>query len=270
MDFPAAIPAWLAALLGAWLVLGVCVYGWLLRSAATGGDRVNAREFGIPDAFFASVFVLWFGAVIAGHFASPAAEKPVTQAGLIQGGVLFAATVGAIVGFLRMRGIAPARVFGLRRVHFFKALALAFALLLAAYPLILCAGGLMQRALGPQAEPQEVVKFIADSSKHARHTAIIVAAFLAILCAPVAEELIFRGYLYGVMKRYLGMGAGAIFSAAIFAAMHLNLASLPALFVLALCLTLAYEATGSLLVNMSMHALFNLASVLALLHTGTP
>ncbi len=46
-------------------------------------------------------------------------------------------------------------------------------------------------------------------------------------------------------------------NAALFAAIHLNTASLLPLFVLALCLTLAYEATGSLLIPMVMHSCFN-------------
>jgi membrane protease YdiL (CAAX protease family) len=53
--------------------------------------------------------------------------------------------------------------------------------------------------------------------------------------------------------------------------MHLNMAALPALFVLALCLTLAYEATGSLLVNIFMHGFFNLSMLLVILYlTGHP
>jgi membrane protease YdiL (CAAX protease family) len=70
-----------------------------------------------------------------------------------------------------------------------------------------------------------------------------------------------------------GVGA-AVISAGLFAAMHLSVSSLPALFVLALCLTLAYEATGSLLVNIFMHGLFNLWNLLVMLklagHLGSP
>jgi membrane protease YdiL (CAAX protease family) len=89
---------------------------------------------------------------------------------------------------------------------------------------------------------------------------------LAVVVAPVAEETIFRGYIYGVLKRYFGgIGAG-LFSAALFAGLHLNVAALPALFVLALCLTLAYEATGSLLVNIFMHGFFNLSMLLTMLY----
>ncbi|HEX4086971.1 MAG TPA: CPBP family glutamic-type intramembrane protease, partial [Chthoniobacteraceae bacterium] len=68
--------------------------------------------------------------------------------------------------------------------------------------------------------------------------------------------------------------AAAVLSAALFAGMHLSASAFPALFVLALCLTLAYEASGSLLVNIFMHALFNCWNLFLVLwttrHPGAP
>ena len=60
----------------------------------------------------------------------------------------------------------------------------------------------------------------------------------------------------------------ALLTSALFALVHVNLASLPALFYLALCLTLAYEWTGSLLVPITMHALFNTVSLVGLYVTS--
>ena len=58
-----------------------------------------------------------------------------------------------------------------------------------------------------------------------------------------------------------GVPAGILINAALFAGIHLNAPSFAGLFVLAVCLTLAYEWTGSLLVPMAMHALFNSISI---------
>ena len=60
------------------------------------------------------------------------------------------------------------------------------------------------------------------------------------------------------------MSAGILVNSALFAAIHLNSASLFPLFVLAVCFTLVYEATGSILVSMTMHSLFNLTTFLLL------
>ena len=58
-------------------------------------------------------------------------------------------------------------------------------------------------------------------------------------------------------KRFGGAAGAAVFSAAFFAFIHGNVATLGPLFGLGLCLVLAYEFTGSLLVPMALHAWFN-------------
>ena len=90
--------------------------------------------------------------------------------------------------------------------------------------------------------------------------------FAGAVIAPICEEFLFRGFFYVVFKRYLGAVASAVLTSALFAAFHVNLAAFPSLFALALCFTIAYEATGSLLVPITMHALFNGAQLAYLLH----
>jgi membrane protease YdiL (CAAX protease family) len=69
-----------------------------------------------------------------------------------------------------------------------------------------------------------------------------------------------------VGRKYLGPLFAVAGSSFFFALLHGHLASLPALFTLAVCLALAYEKSGSLLVPMVMHATFNTISVLAILY----
>jgi membrane protease YdiL (CAAX protease family) len=80
---------------------------------------------------------------------------------------------------------------------------------------------------------------------------------MAVAVAPVAEEFIFRFFLYGVFKRYFGKLPGLVLNASLFAAVHTHLPSFAPLFVLGSCFTIAYEWSGSILVSMTMHALFN-------------
>ena len=81
--------------------------------------------------------------------------------------------------------------------------------------------------------------------------------FAGVILAPVCEEFLFRGFFYAVGKRYLGPLASGFACALLFAVFHLSVTAFAGLFVLAVCLTLAYELTGSLLVPIGMHALFN-------------
>ena len=97
---------------------------------------------------------------------------------------------------------------------------------------------------------------------------IVAAILLATVVAPIAEEFIFRFFLYGVIRRYLGRSIGLIVSALLFAAVHAHLPSFAPLFVLGACFTLAYEWSGSLLVSMTMHAIFNATTLLALAFPG--
>ena len=110
-------------------------------------------------------------------------------------------------------------------------------------------------------EVQEIVRFLAVPGTG---TARVVVAISAVVVAPIQEELIFRGYLYGVLRRYLGIAPGILTNALVFAGIHQSAPSFGGLFVLAVCLTLAYEWTGSIFVPMTMHALFNAFTVINL------
>ena len=79
----------------------------------------------------------------------------------------------------------------------------------------------------------------------------------AILLAPVAEEILFRGILYPAVKQ-AGYPRIALWGAALlFAAVHANVVTFVPLTVLALVLTALYERTNNLLAPIIAHALFN-------------
>ncbi len=257
------IPVWLGAIIGCLVFLSLAIYGVLLRRVCANGGKVSAREFGIPDLFLGGFFAGWFCIAIARGFnANP---HPVTNADEVRGALLFVFIMIGIAGFLHWRGIDVWRQFGANQVFPLLAPVLAAGFLFAAYPAIGLVGKLTELGLGARAEQQEVVKFFLQSLHNSNRTSLILTLLLGVVVAPVAEEFLFRGYLYGVMKRYCGPLVAMLLSSALFAAVHLNLASLPALFLLALCFAIVYETTGCILVNMSMHALFNLFMFMVLL-----
>ena len=80
---------------------------------------------------------------------------------------------------------------------------------------------------------------------------------VAIVLAPVAEEVLFRGILYPAIKR-LGFPKLALWGTSLlFAVIHFNLPTFLPLFVLALILTWLYEGTGNLLAPIAAHLTFN-------------
>lgn len=83
---------------------------------------------------------------------------------------------------------------------------------------------------------------------------------LAVLAAPIFEEFIFRGLIFGGLRRSLGFGAAAVASAAIFAIVHPPASVVP-VFGLGLAAAVVYERTRMLAGPMIVHATYNAAVV---------
>lgn len=90
---------------------------------------------------------------------------------------------------------------------------------------------------------------------------LILMAFTAVIVAPICEEVVFRGYIYPVLKRFSGPWVGALVSALVFSAAHGSLAALLPLFIFGLVLVFLYEWTGSIWAPIAAHFLFNGATV---------
>ena len=116
--------------------------------------------------------------------------------------------------------------------------------------------------LGVQPEVQQAVKVIQQAVSWPSRLALGV---MAIVLAPVGEELLFRGILYPWIKQ-AGFPRLALWGTAIlFAAIHANLVLFVPLLALALALTALYEWTDNVLASIVAHGVFN-ALNLALLH----
>ena len=259
---------------------GLVLYGYLAdKTAFEGGGRVRSERFAPGDLLIALILVLMFVGFISMQLAAPTSQTQ-TAANLpgavdMIGGILYSEVIflgmaaGPLVA-LKLRGMSLRETFGLKRLGTGGVLGAAFVLLLVAFPLIAASLEISRVLLAGagyrNTEPQEMVRFLAkDGSQIAR----FAVAFSAVVMAPFQEELIFRGYLYGVARRFVGPAGGAVLVSLLFAAIHVHAPSFAGLFVLAMCLTLAYEWTGSLFVPMAMHAMFNSITVINLLAGGS-
>ncbi|MBS1992448.1 MAG: CPBP family intramembrane metalloprotease [Cyanobacteria bacterium SZAS LIN-2] len=77
------------------------------------------------------------------------------------------------------------------------------------------------------------------------------------ILAPIAEEFSFRGILYTVVRKRLGVFWGIVISAAIFAGYHFDLGMFPSHFIVGVGLAFIYERTRSLVPCILTHALWN-------------
>lgn len=146
---------------------------------------------------------------------------------------------------------------------FFKEIAAGLAAYLTAWPLL--AVGLVFTAglsrLIAERPTHPLLDWIEDPSPGA----LVVAALLAVVWAPLCEESVFRGAFYAYLRGRLGkLGAGLAVGLA-FAAIHpQGLAGIPFLASLALALALTREWRGSIIASVTMHALHNGLAVLGL------
>lgn len=119
------------------------------------------------------------------------------------------------------------------------------------------------------------VETVQDSVKLLRESPdpliIGLMAFAAIIVAPFCEEIVFRGYLYPVMKKFSGPWIAGICSALIFAAAHSSMSALFPLFLFGGLLAYLYEKIGSIWVPIAVHLCFNATTVaVQLLDRSTP
>lgn len=93
--------------------------------------------------------------------------------------------------------------------------------------------------------------------------ATVVVVFTVVLLAPVCEELLFRGALFGWLRRRVPVAVAAVLSAALFAAAHRFPPALVLLFVAGLSTAFFYQRTGSTLNSFVIHATQNLVALVA-------
>jgi membrane protease YdiL (CAAX protease family) len=92
-----------------------------------------------------------------------------------------------------------------------------------------------------------------------------VQILLIAIAAPIAEEVCFRGMLFGGLRRRLPRVAAALLAAAFFGALHATtgLSAVPPLIAFGFVLCLLYEKTGSIVPGIILHVLNNSVALAA-------
>ena len=108
----------------------------------------------------------------------------------------------------------------------------------------------------PEDAPDVASRLAADRG---RLNGLLVVVLVAV-ATPVAEELLFRGYLLRALVNWRGFWPAAFISSVAFSATHIGWVPVAVLLpaaVVGVLMCLLYRATGSLYPAMAVHALFN-------------
>jgi membrane protease YdiL (CAAX protease family) len=260
------------------IIVGVALFAtWLARTSlgrrALAGSKPRRTRMAPLTLFIP--FLVWFFA--------PALLQPAIASitGFARGWRLaFAGNVAICLGSLAAVAVClvlvqrdfarGVRGWGLRPGTIPRDLGVAVLDLLAVWPLVLAmivivmTVGKMLRGPSYEIPQHEELELLTTSTRLSLRILVII---LAVVVAPLVEEMLFRGLLQTTIRSYLRRPWPSIaVTAALFAVVHQNPEHWPALFVLALGLGYAYEKSGSLWQPIFMHALFNgltIASVLA-------
>jgi membrane protease YdiL (CAAX protease family) len=249
-------------LLPLYFLASIYVYVSLIRQISTRRSTSTEqakKTFGLPEAILAAALAFLLLLNISAAVSNPSVQ--VNARNLLENLLFTVSLVLFVAGFLRLRGMDVSSLGGFFRISFLRALSTGTVLILAAYPLISLTDVITQRLFGSGSSKQNIVELFSGS--HTIEQRIMIIVF-AVAIAPVVEEFLFRFFLYGVLKRYFGRFLGITLNALLFAAAHTHLPSFAPLFVLGACFTIAYEWSGSILVCMTMHSLFNSLSLTVL------
>lgn len=267
----------LTALALAAILMVPCGYAWCRRSndtvPATAGYRMSGMDLFMGMILYVLLALMMLGAKWWSQF-HPQAEAgtgmpPSASVIFLNFAVMQGMQLGVVWAWFHVRQTRLTEVFGLLRLSATQVVRVAAVCIVPAgvvamLALVLTIYGL--RWLDWPMEAQEAVSLLMGADDFSVQMALAVGACLG---APVVEEVLFRGVIYGSLRELTNRWVAAIVSALLFGVIHLHLPSLPALCLLGFFFAMAYEITGSLAVPIVMHALFNAIQViLAIFHAA--
>lgn len=212
-------------------------------------NGVPVGGFGWRDALPATVLVLFFGMQL---FRNQPTVTAADVASMSPVGVLLSSVLMlALGGFVIMRYRLLPQIDALGWGNWCKSrvfIACGMSLFV-----VMLGGVLLNLVLPKQEEFQSSIMALVHGSLWLK----IALVFSAAVVAPMVEELVFRGYLYPLLKQHTGRGIALVVVSAFFALVHGNMYGLPQLFLIAVVLTLLYEYTRCILSPILVHAAYN-------------
>jgi membrane protease YdiL (CAAX protease family) len=254
------------------LLFAGCILLWRHVLASTPRTAARERAAAMPawtlkvTDFFLFCFCVLAGGVLGQGlsvtFLSPS-DASVALSIVVHGGSFHLGMLVGVLGFFGFMGQRLAAIFPASPA--LALLARGAATFLIALPVL---GGIgfawqaLMDVVGVELVPQDLVGIFAGTKSPLLLGSMIA---LAVVVAPVTEELIFRAGMFRYLRTRLPRWAALLLPSLLFASLHGNLASFAPLAALGVIFSLAYERTGSIAVPMIGHALFNLNTIALIL-----
>lgn len=238
-------------------------------------DRLLARHWHWADALWLALVMMVFLASLAltGKLLEAPIEALTSNAArgviILQNIATQVLALGLVLHLQRRSGTSLAQSLGGPPAPLRTRLRQAVTFYLAAMPLI-AAAAMISNALfafsGLPLQPQPVLSGFIDTTAPLWFKGWLVVT--AVAAAPLVEEVVFRGVFFPALARHRGIPAAVVLVSMLFAFIHGHPPAALPLFVVGTTLATAYLYTGSLLVPIFIHAIFNSVNLAALLLSG--
>jgi membrane protease YdiL (CAAX protease family) len=262
-----------------WLAGLILLACWLLDTSL--GRKALAdsppRRNSMPPYLPLVPLLLWFGAVsmtiVVVQKLTPDLQgwQKIFRDNLVM-------SIGAIVTIAAMMFLAHVHFarrlkgFGLNIRTIAKDFFMAFFNLLAVWPLILAAVTVtiyVAKLFTNQDYQMQQHQQLEMITEYPQLPVQITIIFVAVVIAPLLEEMMFRGFVQTTIRSYINTKNSAwpaiAASSVFFAMMHADPSHWPSLFILGVCLGYSYEKSGSLLRPIFIHFFFNATSIIGTL-----
>ncbi len=250
---------WPVIIMACWIWLGICAGAMILHIANPHTRTEAEQSVGEPTG-------------ATGVQPEEAAKDPAWQMFSLGVGVLclHGVALAAIAGLVREHRTTWSRAFGFDEPDKKEALRLAALTAAAAMPAgmlitILC--GLALQSAGMEPETQKTVQLVQSENAPGN---LLALGVVAILIAPVVEELLFRGVFYPTLKQQGHPVLAVVGVSLLFALSHANAMTFLPLALLSAALIWLYEKTNNLLAPIVAHALFNAANFIMIVSGAFP
>lgn len=134
-----------------------------------------------------------------------------------------------------------------------------------AMPVVLVASALAQWVLPESGGGNPILPIIWESQGWAPRILFLIVVSV---CAPIFEEILFRGFVFTYLSRILPMWGALGISGLLFATAHLNFSDLLPLTALGIVLGVSYSHSRNLLTPILLHSFWNGGTLLTLLVLG--